>query len=459
MDALNAFASVARIADAVATGEVTAAAVTAHTLDRIAAENDTINAFTDVTAARAGAEAAAVDQAVADGQPLGPLAGVPFAVKNLFDLKGEVTRAGSKINRANSAATKDAELVQRLTDAGAVCIGALNMGEFAYDFTGENAHDGACRNPRDPNRMTGGSSSGSAAAVAAGFVPTSLGSDTNGSLRVPASLCGVFSLKPTYGRLPRGGTFPFVDSLDHVGPFARSVDDLARVYDVLQGTSSIDHACVSRQPEPVHQGLMEYSEPLRIGVLRGWFEANATEDALMRQDAAIAEFVAGGAKIVDVTLDQAEAGRAAAYLITNAESSAFHLPTLRARAADYDPDTRDRFLAGALLPAAWVQKAQRVRHWWLNQALKAFVDCDVLLTPATPCAAPLIGQKILTLNGVERPVRPFLGLLSQPFSCIGLPVATAPVIEKDSMPIGMQFIAAPWRENVALRAAAVIGHC
>ena len=457
MNALDAFASAARIADAVATGEVTAAAVTARTLDRIAAEDGAVNAFTDVTAARARAEAAAVDQARAAGQRLGPLAGVPFAVKNLFDLKGEVTRAGSKINRTNPAAKIDAELVQRLTDAGAICIGALNMGEFAYDFTGENAHDGACRNPHDPARMTGGSSSGSAAAVAAGFVPLSLGSDTNGSLRVPASLCGIYSLKPTYGRLPRGGTFPFVDSLDHVGPFARTVDDLARVYDVLQGPSSIDHACVSRPPAPVHQTLSESIEPLRIGILRGWFEANATEDALARRDAAIAHLVGEGAKIIDVTLDQAEAGRAAAYLITNAESSAFHLPTLRTRAADYDPDTRDRFLAGALLPAAWVQKAQRVRHWWLQQALRAFADCDVLLAPATPCAAPLIGQKILTLNGVERPLRPFLGLLSQPFSCIGLPVATAPVFAEGAMPIGMQFIAAPWHENIALRAAAGIG--
>tara|TARA_R110000787_G_scaffold263946_2_gene369900 strand:+ start:3175 stop:4551 length:1377 start_codon:yes stop_codon:yes gene_type:complete len=456
MDALDAFASAARIADAVATGEVSAAAVTERTLDRIAVQDYAINAFTDVTAARARAEAAAVDQAVAAGQRLGPLAGVPFAVKNLFDLKGEVTRAGSKINRTNTPAKTDAELVQRLTDAGAVCIGALNMGEFAYDFTGENAHDGACRNPHDPKRMTGGSSSGSAAAVAAGFVPLSLGSDTNGSLRVPASLCGVYSLKPTYGRLPRGGTFPFVDSLDHVGPFARSVDDLARVYDVLQGPSKVDHACVWIHPEPVRQSLKENGEPLRIGVLRGWFDANATDDALTRRDTAIAHFVAGGAKIVDVVLDQAEAGRAAAYLITNAESSAFHLPTLRARAADYDPDTRDRFLAGALLPATWVQKAQRVRQWWLNQALQAFTDCDVLLAPATPCAATLIGQKILTLNGVERPLRPFLGLLSQPFSCIGLPVATAPVFSEGAMPIGMQLIAPPWRENVALRAAAIM---
>src|SRR6202012_3195836 len=163
------------------------------------------------------------------------LAGVPFAVKNLFDVEGLATRAGSKINRDLKPSARDATLIERLEAAGAGLVGALNMGEYAYDFTGENIHDGPSRNPHEPTRMTGGSSGGSGAAVGGRLVPLALGSDTNGSIRVPASFCGLFGLKPTYGRLTRAGRFPFGSALDHLGPLARSVRDLAVSYDVMQG--------------------------------------------------------------------------------------------------------------------------------------------------------------------------------------------------------------------------------
>src|SRR5262245_46705652 len=181
-----------------------------------------LNAFTAVTTERAQATAAALDGRRARGGELGPLAGVPFAVKNLFDVAGLPTLAGSKINREHPPAVRDATLIERLEAAGAVLVGALNMGEYAYDFTGENVHDGPSRNPHDKSRMTGGSSGGSASAVGGRLVPLSLGSDTNGSIRVPSSLCGIFGLKPTYGRLSRARTFPFVASLDHLGPDRKS---------------------------------------------------------------------------------------------------------------------------------------------------------------------------------------------------------------------------------------------
>ena len=455
MAEISPFMTATEIAAAVKERRHTARSVTETMLARIDAINPQINAYTDVTADRALAEADAVDAAIAAGTSPGPLAGVPYAVKNLFDLKGLPTRAGSKINRDRAPATQDADLVQRLKDAGAICLGGLNMGEYAYDFTGENAHDGACRNPHALDRMSGGSSSGSGAATAAGLAPISLGSDTNGSLRVPASLCGVFSLKPTYGRLTRGGTFPFVDSLDHLGPFARSTADLALSYDVLQGPAGRDHGCAGRAVEPTARAVWNGVDGLRIGVPRGWFDDHMGDDAKERREKVV-QVLSGAATIQDVTLAGVEAGRAAAYLITNAESATFHLPTLRKRTADYDPDTRDRFLAGALLPAAWLEKAQRVRHWWLHQMLTAFQDCDLMLVPATPVSAPLIGGKVLTLGGVDRPLRPFLGLLSQPFSAIGLPVVTVPVFAGQSLPIGMQLIAPPWREDIALRAAAYL---
>lgn len=446
-------ASAAEIAGAVATGAVSAVAVTGAMLDRIARENPRLNAFSAITSDRALREAAAVDASRDAGARPGPLAGVPFAVKNLFDVQGLTTRAGSKINADRLPATEDATLVQRMNAAGAVLIGTLNMGEYAYDFTGENAHDGPCRNPHDPTRMSGGSSSGCGAATAAGLAPVSLGSDTNGSLRVPAALCGVFSLKPTYGRLGRGGTFPFVDSLDHLGPFARTSEDLALAYDALQGPDPTDHACAIRPAEPASPALRAGASGLRIGVLEGWFHDNAGDEAraaVSRAAGALGQV----ARVTALRLDAAETGRAAAYLITNAESAAFHLDRLRRRADDFDPDTRDRFLAGALLPAAWITRAQRVRRWWLDEALYAFRVADVLLAPATPTSAPPLGAKTLRLGGRTVPLRPALGLLAQPFSCIGLPVVTVPAFAPGEAPVGVQVIAPPWREDLCLRVAA-----
>jgi AtzE family amidohydrolase len=452
---VHAWATAEEIARAVFSGTASAASVTEAALARIAAEDPRLNAFTDVTADRARAEAAGIDAAIRDGRTPGPLAGVPFAVKNLFDVAGLPTRAGSRIGRERARAARDALLVERMRAAGAVLVGTLNMGEYAYDFTGENVHDGSCRNPHDPARMTGGSSSGCGAATAAGLAPISLGSDTNGSLRVPAALCGVFSLKPTYGRLPRTGAFPFVDSLDHLGPFARDAADLARAYDTLQGFDARDHACADRPALPVRdlleRGLLERGlGQLRVGLPTGWLADQAGPAMALAETAASA---LAGDRVERIDLDGAEAGRAAAYLITNAESAAFHLGRLRTRAVDFDPDTRDRFLAGALLPAAWIARAQRVRAWWLERALAAFERADVLIVPATPVSASLRGETRLELNGRALALRPTLGLLSQPFSCIGLPVVTVPVFEEATLPMGLQIVAPPWREDLALRVA------
>lgn len=442
---------VSRIAEAVRGGEVSAVAVAEATLARIDRVNPLLNAFTDITAERAVTAAAAVDARRAARETLGPLAGVPFAVKNLFDIEGVTTRAGSKINRGRPPATVDAALVRRLGAAGGVLTGALNMGEYAYDFTGENAHDGACRNPIALDRMAGGSSSGSGSATGGGLAPISLGSDTNGSIRVPASLCGIFGLKPTYGRLTRAGTFPFCDSLDHVGPFARNAADLALAYDTLQGPADGDHAVAGRSVESTGSAIASGVGGMRIAVLGGYFAEGAMPAAL----AAVHRAAEALGVTATIAPEGAAVGRAAAYLITNAEGAAFHLDRLTTSADDFDPDTRDRFLAGALLPAAWLVRAQAARRWWAEQMAAVFRDWDVLLAPATPCPAPLIGQRTMTLGGKEMLVRPNLGLFTQPISCIGLPVVAAPipVAEADGLPIGVQIIAAPWREELCLRTA------
>ncbi len=437
------------IAAAVKAGTVTARAVTEACLARIAALEPQVNAFTDVTAARALAKADAVDAARAAGRELGRLAGVPFAVKNLFDVAGLPTRAGSKINRDLAPASRDATLVERLEAADAVLVGALNMGEYAYDFTGENAHDGPSRNPHALGHMSGGSSGGSGAAVAAGEVPLALGSDTNGSIRVPSALCGLFGLKPTYGRLSRSRTFPFVASLDHLGPFARSPLDLALAYDAMQGEDPDDPALTARPYEAVSPVLEAGVDGLRIAVAGGYFRARGMPEAFAAVDIAAAAL--GATRTVEIA--EAARARAAAYVITAAEGAALHAGRLHARPGDFDPAVRDRLIAGLAIPAAWVTAAQKFRRVFRARMLALFDEVDVLLAPATPCRAPELGQKTFVLDGETLLVRPNLGLFTQPISFVGLPVAAVPVWVDGGLPLGVQVIAPPWREDLALRVA------
>ena len=440
--------SAAEIAQAVSHRKLTALAATEAALARIAAHDKVLNAFTDVTADRARAKAKTIDAAIAAGQSVGPLAGVPFAVKNLFDVQGLSTRAGSKINRDLPPSPRDAVLIERMEAAGAVLVGALNMGEYAYDFTGENVHDGPSRNPHDPTRMTGGSSGGSGSAVGGALVPIALGSDTNGSIRVPSSFCGTFGLKPTYGRLSRARSYPFVASLDHLGPLARNVKDLALAYDAMQGPDGDDPACIVQSVEPTVPLLANDVRGLRFAIAGGYFQQNVFPEAV---EAVARVAKALGAKQT-VELPEAARARAAAYIITTTEGAALHLDRLRKRPNDFDPAVRDRFIAGAMVPAVYVDKAQRFRRWYRAKVLELFQSVDVILAPATPCTAPKLGQVNFTLDGVELPVRANIGIHTQPISFIGLPVVAVPV-PLEPLPIGVQIITAPWREDIALRVA------
>jgi AtzE family amidohydrolase len=446
----------ADIARQIRNGILSAHAVLTETQARIERRNPGLNCFTAVTFERAGREAAAIDALRTRGQALPPLAGVPYAVKNLFDIAGLVTLAGAKVNAGNAPAAADAPLLARMHSAGAVLVGALNMDEHAYGFTTENSHYGATRNPHDRTRVAGGSSGGSAAAVAAGLVPIALGSDTNGSIRVPASFCGVFGLKPTYGRLPRSGTFPFVHSLDTLGPFARTVTDLAAAYDALQGPYPDDPACAQRDVEPVSASLT-LPQGIRIGMLGGWFHEWA--DPAARHAVQLAASALGAT--LSVELKSAAAARAAAFVITGAEGGALHRARLVTQFDAYEPLSRARLVAGSLIPASWVVQAQRVRQQVFAEALGLFDRFDLLLAAAAPVVAPLIGTETLVVNGRSVPARASLGLLTQPISCIGLPVCTAPLWPGDldaglqcrGLPMGVQLIGAPWREDLCLAAA------
>jgi len=302
----------------------TATAVVEETLAAIAARDGAINAFTAVVKERALAAAAAIDAAVGAGRDPGPLAGVPFAVKNLYDVAGLPTIAGSHIDRDRAPAGQDAALARRLTAAGAVLVGALNMDEYAFGFSTENTHHGPTRNPHDPARIAGGSSGGSAAAVAAGLVPLTLGSDTNGSIRVPAALCGVFGLRPTIGRLSRAGMRLFAASLDVGGPFARTAEDLALAYDALQGPDPSDPACASRPPEPTLPTLARGVEGLRIAVASGYYATQGAPEAF----AAVEQVAAALGAKERIELPPAGAARGAAMIVTSVEGAELHLPDL-----------------------------------------------------------------------------------------------------------------------------------
>jgi aspartyl-tRNA(Asn)/glutamyl-tRNA(Gln) amidotransferase subunit A len=447
--------SAASIVEQIAAGACSAAEVLADTQKLIEANDSALNCFTATTFERAQREALAIDALRARGAPLPPLAGVPYAVKNLFDVKGLTTLAGAKINAANAAASADAAIVARMSRAGAVLVGALNMEELAYGFLTENHHYGTTRNPRDPTRGAGGSSGGSAAAVGAGMVPISLGSDTSGSIRVPASLCGVFGLKPTYGRLPRAGTYPFVNSFDHVGPFAGDAMGLALSYDAMQGPDANDPACAQRPVEAVGTTL-SLPQGVRIGILGGWFHEWA--DPAARRSVQLAAAALGATQWAE--FKAAEVARAAAYIVTGTEGGALHRPALLERYEDFGPASRARLVAGSLIPASWVVQAQRVRRQAYLEAMGLFDRFDLLIAAAAPAVAPLIGQETLLINGRSIPTNAGLGVLTQPISCIGLPVCTVPVWpdtgdapEERAMPVGVQLIGAPWREDLCLAAA------
>ncbi|MBN9007894.1 MAG: AtzE family amidohydrolase [Rhizobiales bacterium] len=425
----NAF----EIAEQVRNRARTAISVTEEALHAIAAKNGKINAFTTITAERARKRAREIDKLIASGKDPGALAGVPFAAKDLFDIEAVVTKAGSKILASNPPAEQDAAAILALEQAGAVLVGALNMEEFAYGFLTDNAHYGPTRNPLDLQRTAGGSSGGTAAAVASGMVPLALGTDTNGSIRVPASFCGVVGMKPTFGCVDRTGMVPLAPSQDHVGWIGNCVEDVALAWRVLgRGAERAE-----KQAAPV------------VAVAGGYFAERMTED--VRKAMATAREHLDVRRTVEIPCP--DVARAASYAITSSEASALRLGDLRDRPEQLDPSTRYRFLAGALLPAAWYIKGKRFQAWFRTQMEHLFKDVDVLLLPASPFVAPRFGDESTEIEGASYPVRPTIGRFTQPISSAGLPIVCLPVPGASRLPIGVQLVGPPNREDLVLAAA------
>jgi AtzE family amidohydrolase len=438
------------IASRVRARQASAREVVDAALARVTALDPKVRAFSEVTAALARRDAERIDKVLASGGDPGPLAGVPFAVKDLYDVAGIVTRSGSKIHAERAPARSSATVVERLMQAGAVLIGTLNMEEYAYGFHTDNPHFGRTLNPHDLTRTAGGSSGGSAAAVAAGLVPLALGSDTNGSIRVPAAFCGVFGLKPTFGRLSRAGTVLFVSSFDHVGPFARSVADLAGAYDAMQGYDPADPLCADIARSETASRLALGIAGLEFGVPGGYF-GDLLDEPCRRAVATVAKAL--GARAVE-TPDCIDAARAAAFVITSVEAMNERAHELRTRFADFDPKTRYRFLAGALVPGPWYARAQQFRRWFAGEAARWFANVDVMVMPVAPVQAPQFGQADAIIDGRRMPLRLLLGRFVQPLALLGYPIVVAPLASANGLPVAVQLVGRPFEEEKLLRTAA-----
>jgi Asp-tRNA(Asn)/Glu-tRNA(Gln) amidotransferase A subunit family amidase len=419
--------------------------LTEQALMRIAERDPDLNAFQLVLADSARAAAQRAEQELAAGIYRGPLHGVPVAVKDLLAMRGTPTTAGSRI-LADNISDIDAAAVERLEAAGAVIIGKTRLSEFAYSPGSNNAHYGSTRNPRHPERDTGGSSSGSAAAVAAELVYAAIGSDTGGSIRIPASLCGIVGLKPTFGRISLHGVLPLAWSLDHLGPLTRSVADAALLLDALSGYDARDPRTRQQVPPPTPHDLDAGVRGLRIGVLgddgAGGQLGSAAAMAAWRHGLAALE--QAGAELVHVDLPELEPLRLLNGAILAMEASAYHHPNLRARLGDYGEFMRQRILAAfAYDPRAFV-RAQQARAALRQRCMATFEHIDLLSTPSQPDVAPPLGS----LGSI---------VFTAPFNILGWPAISVPAgSSADGLPFGLQLVGKPWDEATVLRAARVV---
>jgi aspartyl-tRNA(Asn)/glutamyl-tRNA(Gln) amidotransferase subunit A len=440
------------MAAAVQSHQQTARSFADRALERAAAWQDRFRSFIQITPELARQQAERVDGLVGQGRRL-PLAGVPFAVKDLIDVAGLPTTCGSAAFQDTKAAAH-ATVVQRLIDAGAVLIGKLNLHECAFGFTGENPTFGNCRNPWDPQRIPGGSSSGSATAVVLEQAAFTLGSDTGGSIRLPAALCGLVGLKATYGRVSRFGVAPLSWTMDHVGPLTRTAADAALVLSVLAGHDPQDESS-SRRPPPDY--LAQLDTPLRglrLGVHRKWFFESLEPDVAAAVEQAIHKLAELGAQPVEVALPLLEEVVGAHRAIIFPEAACYQRPSLESRAEKFGDDIRPLLLGGLFLPAVDYLHAQRVRRLVRHQWAKVFESIDCLLTPTSPMVASRFGQQRAELPGGEKLlVRAYLDL-TLPFNLSGHPAVSVPCgFSQQRLPIGMQLVGRPFDEGTILRVA------
>jgi aspartyl-tRNA(Asn)/glutamyl-tRNA(Gln) amidotransferase subunit A len=414
--------------------KLSVAELTEEALREIERENPRLNAFITVTADLARKQARALDEELARGEDRGPLHGIPIAHKDIVDTRGIRTTAGTKIF-SGRVPEADAEIVTRLAQAGCVLVGKTNLHELCYGITSANPHYGPVRNPWDVQRIPGGSSGGSAAAVAARMIFVGTGTDTGGSIRIPASMCGVVGFKPTYDHVSRQGVGPLGFTLDHVGPLTRTVRDAALCFGLMTG----------RKVTPV-LGL----RGVRIGIPKTFFFDRVDGEVAQAVRAAAALASLNGAELIEVPVPDIEAINAVGRMILLAETATVWRRYLD-RSPDFGADVLAGIQQGCLIPAADYLDAQRLRAVLAKEFDQVWRQVDILLTPATPTTAPRIGELNLVIDGVSEDVRLASTRLVRPFNVLGWPALAMPCSKsRAGLPIGLQLVAAADQEDVLL---------
>ncbi len=449
MAAELSFDSIGRVRSRLERRELSAEELVEALLDRCQ-KHSRLNAFITVCSETALQQARRADERIRNREPVGRLHGIPFTVKDIVATAGHRTTSGSKID-AERVTDENAMAWQRLEDEGAILLAKTNLHELAFGVTNVNPHFGSAHNPWDPERVSGGSSGGSAVALAAGIGFGSIGSDTGGSIRIPSSLCGVVGLKPTYGRVSRHGVTPLSWSLDHVGPMARTVRDVAVLYEVMSGHDGRDPQSSRHPLDNVSDGLEPLPGGLRVGVERSYFFDNVASDVLEVVEAALEQLEALGLEPVEVDLPGIELHTAARNTIAFAEASTFHESSIRGRPEDIGEDVRELLRLGLTISASDYLRALEARRVVVEGFLRTFRTIDVLASPATMSAAPVIGEKNLA-NGED--YRSGLIRAPGPFNTTGFPAISVPCgFTRSGLPVGLQLAAGPWKEALLLQVA------
>jgi aspartyl-tRNA(Asn)/glutamyl-tRNA(Gln) amidotransferase subunit A len=419
--------TIAAAASALRQGRLSSEALTGHCLEVIAARNPELNAFITVTADDAQRQALVADRERASGVDMGPLHGIPISLKDLIDVAGVATSAASRV-RDGHLASSDATVTTRLREAGAVLIGKTNLHEFAFGTTNEDSAYGPSRNPYDRSRSPGGSSGGSAVSVATGMAFASLGTDTGGSIRIPAAACGLVGLKPGYGEIPTAGVVPLSTSFDHVGPICRTVEDTQILYDTLTG-----HApCGANRRDP---------RGVRVGVPRDYFLSMLDDDVAARFSTACQELARAGALVSEVQIAHTNLIGAVYLHVSLPEAVAYHASTLERTPERYTPNVRARLEAGRYVLAEDYVRAQHGCRALRDAVNQAMLDCDVLMLPTLPIPAPTIGAATVRIDGRDEPTRNVMLRLTQLFNVTGHPAIALPCgFTRDGLPVSAQLV-------------------
>ena len=451
-----AFASIHELAPKIKNGSVSPVELTQIALDRIAQLDSKLSSFLDVWQDESLASAAKAEQDIANGDYIGPMHGIPIGLKDLIDVEGKTTTAGSKVLQSN-VATSNATVTDRLNRAGAITVGKTNLVEFALGSAGVNPYTGDARNPWDTDKITGGSSSGSGAAVAGGLVYGALGSDTGGSIRMPASLCGLAGLKPTYGRVPRTGVLDLSWSKDHVGPMTRRTADCAHMLNVIAGHDPRDIASSTQHVPDFTADLDKGLDGLRIGIPEHYFFDPEIVDpeVLSSVNAAIELLAKNGAEIVPIPMEWVAQGRAINVIISVAEALAVHETLIAQHADDYTPAVRTRILTALNLSAVDYIRAQRARQAFSVQMADATKHVDVLATPSIPVLAHTIAECTVPSGEALAEKSHDIPLFTSIFDVTGEPsLSVLCGFDSTNMPIGLMISGHAFDESTVLR----VGH-